>query len=104
MASPGAGGSASGRVNLLTRRSVLAPSGVTSSTVDSRAATAPAEDLRTLYVYLCNGGVEAVRLCKSMKLSDSEMIVRLGDGSARRFRRADVYLASWGRVTPPVMF
>jgi hypothetical protein len=69
-----------------------------------QAATIPAGNLRTLFVYLCNGTVEVVGLCRNIKLSDSEMIVQLADGSARRFRRADVYLASWGQVTPPVMF
>ena len=71
---------------------------------EPRSATVLTDNLRTLYVYLCNGSVEAVGLCKSMKLSDSDLIVRLDDGSARRFRRADVYFASWGQVTPPVMF
>jgi hypothetical protein len=59
---------------------------------------------RTFYVYLCNGAVEAISQCKSMKLNGSEMVVRLSDDSTRRFRRTDVYFASWGQVTPPVMF
>lgn len=67
-------------------------------------STAPIRNLRTLYVYLCNGSVETIGLCTSMKLSDSELVVHVRDDVVRRFRRADVYLASWERVTPPVMF
>jgi hypothetical protein len=67
-------------------------------------AADPIARLRTLYVYLCDGSVEPIGLCNSMDLGDSDLIVRLGDGSTRRFRRADVYFASWVRVTPPVMF
>jgi hypothetical protein len=68
------------------------------------AAAVPIARLRTLYVYFCDGRIEAIDLCNRMDLNDSNVIVRLGDGSTRKFRRADVYFASWGQVTPPVMF
>jgi len=80
------------------------PSEANLSTGDLMWSTAPIKTLRTLYVYLCNGSIETISLCTSMELTDSEIIVRGRDGSAKRFPRADVYLASWKRVPPPVMF
>jgi len=60
--------------------------------------------VRTLYVYLCNGDVEAVRPAAGLACSQEDLIVFDCAQEVARFPRAEVYLASYDRISPPILF
>ena len=60
--------------------------------------------VRTLYVYLCNGDIEAINPAVRLWCSQEHLTIFDGDREVARFRRAEVYFASFSRMSPPVMF
>jgi hypothetical protein len=60
--------------------------------------------VRTLYVYLCNGDVEAISPAVRLSYGQEHLTIFDGDRQIARFRRMEVYFASFSRISPPVMF
>ncbi|HEX5140253.1 MAG TPA: hypothetical protein VFX19_04885 [Dehalococcoidia bacterium] len=66
--------------------------------------TAHSANERTLYVYLCNGDVEAVSMAVRLGYDPQELLIFGPDREIACFPLEDIYFASFSKISPPAMF